>query len=94
MKNLNKEKLIGISPNSNLLKEYKKSLVKLNQIQFESAIGMMLGDSSLQSQNKGETYRLKFEWGEKNKPYLDHVYNFFDEARARGYYLNLIEKLD
>ena len=79
MKNLNKENLIGISPNSKLLKEYKKSLVELNQIQFESAIGMMLGDSSLQSQNKGKTYRLKFEWGEKNKPYLDHVYNLFDE---------------
>ena len=79
MKNLNKKILIGISPNSKLLKEYKKSLVELNQIQFESAIGMMLGDSSLQSQNKGKTYRLKFEWGEKNKPYLDHVYNLFDE---------------
>lgn len=39
----------------------------------------MLGDASLQTQNKCKTYRLKFEWGDKNKPYLDHVYNLFDE---------------
>ena len=36
-------------------------------------------DASLQSQNNGKTYRLKFEWGEKNKPYLDHVYDLFNE---------------
>jgi hypothetical protein len=40
----------------------------------------MLGDASLQSQNKkGKNYRLKFEWSNKNKPYLDHVFNLFDE---------------
>jgi hypothetical protein len=39
----------------------------------------MLGDASLQTQNKGKTYRLKFEWGDKSKIYLDHVYSLFDE---------------
>jgi hypothetical protein len=27
----------------------------------------------------GKTYRIKFEWGERSKIYLDHVYNLFDE---------------
>ena len=39
----------------------------------------MLGDASLQTQNKGKTYRLKFEWSVKHKAYLYHVYNLFDE---------------
>lgn len=39
----------------------------------------MLGDASLQTQNKGKTYRVKFEWGDKNKVYMLHVYNLFEE---------------
>jgi len=39
----------------------------------------MLGDASLQMQNKGRTYRMKFEWGDKNKIYADHVYSVFNE---------------
>jgi hypothetical protein len=61
------------------LKQYKESLVKLSQSQWEAAIGLMLGDASLQTQNGGKTYRLKFEWGEKSKVYLDHVYILFNE---------------
>jgi hypothetical protein len=75
----NKFLLINSSPNSKRLKEYKKTLNSLNQIQWETSIGLMLGDASIQTQNKGKTYRLKFEWSDKNKPYLDHVYNLFDE---------------
>lgn len=67
------------SPNSKILKDYKKTLKSLNQIQWETSIGLMLGDASIQTQNKGKTYRLKFEWSDKNKAYLDHVYNLFDE---------------
>lgn len=74
-----KSQIIGLGPNSNLVKDYKESLKNLSRIQFEAAIGLMLGDASLQTQNKGKTYRMKFEWGDKNKPYLDHVYNLFDE---------------
>jgi len=76
---INKSQVIGLGPNSNLVKAYKESLKNLSTIQFEAAIGLMLGDASLQTQNKGKTYRMKFEWGDKNKPYLDHVYNLFAE---------------
>jgi len=78
-KKINKQELIGISPNSNKFKEYKESLSKLSNIQWEASVGLMLGDASLQTQNKGKTYRMKFEWGNKHLPYIKHVYNLFDE---------------
>ena len=61
MKNIKKEQLIGISPNSHLFKEYKASLTSLSKIQFEASIGLVLGDASLNTGNNGKTYRLKFE---------------------------------
>lgn len=76
---MNKDKLIGKNPNSNIVKPYKNSLIALSEKQKEASIGLILGDASLQTQNKGKTYRIKFEWGNKNKAYLDHVYNLFDE---------------
>lgn len=75
----NNNNLKGLSPNSKKLKLYKESLKELSSIQFEAIIGLMLGDASLQTQNKGKTYRVKFEWGEKNKAYLLHVYSLFNE---------------
>jgi len=66
-------------PNSKAMKEYKESLVSLTLEQREASIGLMLGDGSLQTQNNGKTFRLKFEWGQKNKPYLDSVFNLFNE---------------
>jgi len=27
----------------------------------------------------GKTFRLKFEWSDKNKAYVDHVYTIFDQ---------------
>jgi len=74
-----RNELKGLSPNSKKLKQYKESLDKLSQVQWEAAIGLILGDGSLQTQNGGKTYRMKFEWGERSKIYLDHVYNLFDE---------------
>lgn len=74
-----KNEIKGLGPNSKKLKQYKESLVKLSQIQWEAAIGLMLGDASLQSQNKGKTYRMKFEWGDRSKAYVNHVYKLFDE---------------
>ena len=74
-----KNLLIKAGPNSNLMKEYKNSLIKLNNEQLEASIGLILGDASLQSQNNGKTYRLKFEWSDKSKPYIDHIFNLFDE---------------
>src|SRR5271156_1551120 len=55
-----KTDIIGLGPNSNKVKEYKNSLIKLSNIQKEAAIGLLLGDASLQSQNEGKTYRIKF----------------------------------
>ena len=72
---INKYDLIGKSPNSKLIKEYKQSLTSLTQEQWESSIGLVLGDASLQTQNKGKGYRLKFEWSDKSKPYIDHIFN-------------------
>lgn len=78
MKNL-KFAALGSGSNSNAMKKYKESLGSLSKVQFDASIGLMLGDASLQTQNKGKTFRLKFEWGEKNKPYLDHVFTLFNE---------------
>jgi len=74
-----KTDIIGLGPNSNKVKEYKNSLIKLSNIQKEAAIGLLLGDASLQSQNEGKTYRIKFEWGDKNKAYALHVFTLFDQ---------------
>lgn len=71
--------IIGKGPNSKILKEYKLTLNELNKEQWEASLGLMLGDASLQTQNKGKTYRLKFEWGDKNKDYAQHIYNLFSE---------------
>ena len=79
MKNILTNEVIGLGPNSTKLKEYKDSLIELSIEQKEAIIGLMLGDASLQSQNKGKTYRIKFEWGDKNKAYVLHVFNLFDE---------------
>lgn len=88
---MNKNEIKGLGPNSKKLKVgpytrfpcvdgvYKESLVKLSKIQQEAAVGLMLGDASIQSQNGGKTYRMKFEWGDRNKAYLDHVYKLFNE---------------
>lgn len=70
---------VGKGPNSKSLKIYKMSLTNLSQIQWETAIGLMLGDASLQTQNKGKTYRMKFEWGDKNKLYTEHIHDMFNE---------------
>jgi LAGLIDADG DNA endonuclease family len=66
-------------PNNKLLKKYKESLKSLSSFQQEIIIGLILGDASLQSQNNGKTYRVKFEWGDKNKLYAEHVHTIFDE---------------
>jgi len=61
MVNIKKLSLKGLNPNSRLIREYKNSLEDLSRDQLEASIGLMLGDASLQTQNKGKTYRLKFE---------------------------------
>ena len=46
--------LLKCGPNSKILRE-------LSSVQREVSIGLMLGDASLQTQNKGKIYRMKFE---------------------------------
>ena len=70
---------MNFSPNSKALRELKAKLVGLTNVQFEAAIGLILGDVSIQSQNKGKTYRLKFEWGDINKDYAFHIHELFKE---------------
>lgn len=67
------------SQNKTLLKRYKEQLDSLTDIQYQVAIGVLLGDARLQSQDDGKTYRLKFEQGNKHKEYIDHLYSIFDE---------------
>jgi len=62
------------SPNSKALREYKASLGPLSKIQSEVLTGVILGDSSIQTQNKGKTYRVKFEWGQLIKITLSRLY--------------------
>lgn len=78
MKNL-KFTALGSNPNSNAMKKYKESLHSLSKAQYEASIGLMLGDASLQTQNKGKTFRLKFEWGDRSKAYVNHVHSLFNE---------------
>jgi hypothetical protein len=59
-----------------LLETYKNQLV-LTPRQREIIIGTMLGDASLQTQDKGKTYRLKFEQGLCHYPYIKHLYEEF-----------------
>lgn len=75
---ISKSQVLGLGPNSKLLKQYKDSLGELTQVEKEAAVGLMLGDASIQTQNKGKTFRMKFEWSNKHKVYLDHVYSVFD----------------
>jgi hypothetical protein len=78
-KKILKNEIIGLGPNSSKIKEYKNSLIDLTKDQKETAIGLLLGDASLQSQNKGKTYRIKFECGDRNKAYAMHVFQLFYE---------------
>jgi hypothetical protein len=57
----NKNELIALSPNSKKIKLYKDTLNNLSHLQFETIIELMLGDASIQTQNNGKTYRIKFE---------------------------------
>lgn len=67
------------APIVNYLKVIKSLYFVLSKEQWEASIGLILGDASLNTQNNGKTYRIKFEWSDKNKTYLTQVYNLFDE---------------
>lgn len=45
--------------------------------QVSIAIGVLLGDCSIQSQNDGKTHRLKFEQSYDHSEYIHHLYDEF-----------------
>jgi hypothetical protein len=59
--------------------EENKSSLKLNDTQREILVGVLLGDAHLETQNRGRTYRLKFEYSIKQYEYANHLYELFKE---------------
>ena len=57
--------------------EQGKSSLKLNDVQREVLVGVLLGDAHLETQNSGRTYRVKFEYSVKQREYADHLYEIF-----------------
>ncbi len=62
--------------NTKKIEEVKKNL-KLTKFQREVLIGSLLGDGHLETQNNGRTYRLKVEYGEKQKDYAFWFWEVF-----------------
>lgn len=56
---------------------YKKTL-KLTQVQKEILIGTLLGDASMSLRNGKPHLTVKFEQGEKNKDYVEHLFQEFE----------------
>ena len=61
---------------SNEIEIYKTQL-RLSPEQSEVLIGILLGDATLETQNKGRTYRIKIEHGLAQRAYTEHLYNIF-----------------
>jgi len=66
-----------IGKSRTLLRRYKQQLTSLSKVEGQVAIGIMLGDASLQTQDGGKSYRLKLLQGDKNKDYLFHLCTVF-----------------
>jgi len=58
---------------SKSIEEYKRKL-KLNKELKEIIVGTLLGDGTLETCNRGRTYRLKIEHCLKQKDYVDWLY--------------------
>jgi len=59
--------------------EASKKLLKLSNKQRSIIVGTLLGDGHLETQNKGQTYRLKFEHSSKQSLYVDWLYEQFKD---------------
>ena len=59
------------------LEIYKLSL-KLTDVQREVIIGTLLGDASMSLRNGKPCYSIKFEQGEANADYVNHLYELFE----------------
>lgn len=63
---------------SNDIEKYKINL-RLNAEQREILIGILLGDATLETQNKGRTYRIKVEHSVSQTAYTEHLYDIFKD---------------
>ena len=68
---------------SNEIELYKNRL-KLNAVQKNVLVGILLGDATLETQNKGRTYRLKIEHSLAQKTYVEHLYEIFSGPVREG----------
>lgn len=76
----NYQRLNPVSPNSNKIKELKKTLPdKQEKGLFDRAIGQIQGDVSIQWNKDKTEARQKMEYGEVNKDYAFHVHNLFND---------------
>ena len=64
--------------------ESLKKTLRLNSAQRSILVGLLLGDGHLETQNRGQTYRLKVEHSIVQKDYVDWLYGKFkDLARTQ-----------
>jgi hypothetical protein len=61
---------------SRAIEQMKQSLV-LTDEQREILFGVLLGDACLETQNRGRTYRVKFEQSDFHSEYIRHLYSIF-----------------
>lgn len=58
--------------------ELYKQTIKLNDIQREILIGVLLGDGSISVRDGKPVYSVKFEQAINNKEYIYHLYSVFE----------------
>lgn len=63
-----------------LLQEYKKTLV-LSPLLLEIGIGTLLGDASLQTQERGKTFRLA-QSKNKHRESIFHLFDRWNEVKT------------
>lgn len=63
--------------------EAHKANLKLDKLQREIIIGLMLGDGHLETQNQGRSYRLKIEYSERQKEYIDWLWSMFQSWSSK-----------
>lgn len=56
----------------------------LQQIQKDVLVGCLLGDANLQTETMGRTWRLRLLHGERQKEYIEHKYEIFQEFCSTG----------
>jgi len=62
-----------------LLLEYKKTLI-LSPLLFDVGVGTLLGDASIQTQDNGKTYRLKYSQAiNLHSEYLNHLHEIWSD---------------